>query len=230
MSNTIEYKVTNAQNDKRAANKLIEEYIPFILSCASKATGRYITESDEEFSVALSAFDEAIRSYSRDKGTFLSFAGLVIKRRITDYFRREYRAKDMVPFSALSTTDGSGTVIEFDAPAPEEHDAKYEIEALNAELSAYGFSFFDIASDSPKAEKTKSACLEAISFILRDTKILSEIKKEKRLPITAVSKTSGVRKKLLERHRRYITAVVLIMTGEYEIIREYFPQLKGGQL
>ena len=63
----------------------------FIRSIASKATGRFITESDDERFVALIAFHEAVRSYDDSKGSFRSFAALVIKRRLVDYMASQAR-------------------------------------------------------------------------------------------------------------------------------------------
>jgi len=47
---------------------------------------------DDEASIGLLAFNEAIDKYSEDKGAkFLTFAEIVIKRRLTDYYRKESR-------------------------------------------------------------------------------------------------------------------------------------------
>jgi len=52
--------------------------------------GRYVAYGqDDELSIALMAFVEAIRSYDVSKGNFLSFSQNVIKRRIIDYYRKE---------------------------------------------------------------------------------------------------------------------------------------------
>ncbi len=44
---------------------------------------------DEELSIALMAFNEAIDGYDTSKGSFLSFAKLVINRRLIDYLRKK---------------------------------------------------------------------------------------------------------------------------------------------
>lgn len=80
-----------AQQDEEYLNQFILENRRFIRSIASKATGRFITESDDEWSVALIAFHEAVRSYDDSKGSFCSFAALVIKRRLVDYMASQAR-------------------------------------------------------------------------------------------------------------------------------------------
>ena len=80
-----------AAHDRRAAEDFIAQNRQFILRCASKCTRRYVTCSDDAWSVALMAFSEAISLYQADKGSFLPFAELVIRRRLTDFVRSEGR-------------------------------------------------------------------------------------------------------------------------------------------
>ncbi|MCD8510679.1 MAG: sigma-70 family RNA polymerase sigma factor [Bacillus sp. (in: Bacteria)] len=83
------------QGDEDHENEFIKKYIPFIQNTATKVCKRYIrTTDDDEFSIALIAFNEAIHNFSENKGSsFLSFASLVIRRRIIDYIRQEQRKK-----------------------------------------------------------------------------------------------------------------------------------------
>ncbi|HAK42826.1 MAG TPA: hypothetical protein DCM59_09170, partial [Clostridium sp.] len=57
------------------------------MKCTSKITRKYITKSDDEWSVSLRAFVQAIQGYELNKGNFLSFAELIIRRRLIDYLR-----------------------------------------------------------------------------------------------------------------------------------------------
>ena len=60
-------------------NSLIERHMPFLIRTVSNFTGRYISvENDEEFSIGLLAFAEAVKRYEPDRGNFLSFAKLVM--------------------------------------------------------------------------------------------------------------------------------------------------------
>lgn len=57
--------------DEGARNQLIDDFTPFILKVASQAAGRYLNlGQDEEISVALLAFNEAISAYNEKKGPF----------------------------------------------------------------------------------------------------------------------------------------------------------------
>ena len=46
---------------------------------------------DDELSIAMMAFHEAIGGYSRTRGSFLKYAAMLIRSRLVDYSRREQR-------------------------------------------------------------------------------------------------------------------------------------------
>ena len=52
-----------------------------------------------------------------------------------------------------------------------------------------------------------------------NTALLDELLKSGRLPMAELVKASSVERKTLERHRKYILAMLLIHTNGYEIIR-----------
>lgn len=68
---------------------LIKQCEFFILRTASDISKRYISNNDDEYSIALLAFVQAIEGYDIDKGSFFSFAELLMKRRLVDYFRTQ---------------------------------------------------------------------------------------------------------------------------------------------
>ena len=54
---------------------LIERHMAFIIRTISSLTGRYVAvENDEEFSIALSAFAEAVEKYDEKRGSFLGLS------------------------------------------------------------------------------------------------------------------------------------------------------------
>ena len=107
-------KVVAAKANREACNELIHEYNNFILSVTSKVIGKFDTEHDEEVSIAMIDFHETIQKYEIGKGSFLSFAALMIKSRLIDYMRKESKAIIETPFSSLSQNDEDGDEIAFD--------------------------------------------------------------------------------------------------------------------
>ncbi|MBR6575453.1 MAG: hypothetical protein IKK61_10785, partial [Clostridia bacterium] len=70
-----------AKEDLQKADDLIRDYIPFIRSEASKCISRLCTEQDDEYSIAMIAFHEAILGYEHGRGAFLSYASMLIRSR-----------------------------------------------------------------------------------------------------------------------------------------------------
>ena len=73
------------------------------------------------------------------------------------------------------------------------------------------------------------ACRRALAHARAHPDLLEELVARKRLPIARLAQGSGVERKTLERHRKYLVALLLIHTNGYEIIRGHLKQvLKGG--
>ncbi len=228
MQNNLEERILAAQNNTALRDDIISEYRSFISSCAKKACGRYITVRDDEMSIAMIAFDESITKYDFSKGNFLHFAAILIKSRLIDFMRKEYKHSGEVAFSQLSQVDEQGNIKEFEIEDRSTciSDAKYEMEAVEQELLRYGISFFELPKSTPKSKKTKKDCFLVIGHILHSPIILSGIKEKGMLPIKTVTEQVKVNKKLLERHRAYIIAAIVILSGEYATLSEYFKEGK----
>jgi RNA polymerase sigma factor len=217
-----------AAGNEAALEQLIMQERAYILACAGKTLVRHIHKESEEEFLAIEAFVEAVKDYSYEKGSFLSFAKLVIRRRLIDGIRKEKTMEHIIPM------DPSDLVIEqdkYDAEhlwerADPETGIAYEIESLSKVLKKYGFSFFDLTACSPKAEKTKEACRTAVLYIIETEMIFLEIRAKRLLPIKIIEKNTGVPRKILERHRKYIIAVAEILKGEYRCLAPYVSSMK----
>lgn len=209
-----------AKTDEQALNNLIETQKSWILKVCSDVTHRYITDSDDEWSTALLAFHEAVQSYDESKGTFLAFASVVIRRRLLDDIRSQWRHKGEIHVLEGELEE------EPDRSIDTAQAAREEIAAAQAILKPYGFSFFDLAESSPKAEKTKAACCSAVIALLKDGELLDKMRKNKALPMKELEKASGVARKILDRHRRYIIAAAEILSGEYPVLAEYLGYIR----
>ncbi|MBE6915358.1 MAG: hypothetical protein E7471_01825 [Ruminococcaceae bacterium] len=225
----MEDRVLLAQNDDYVRNELIKEYKNFILSSTGITLGRKVTEEDDACSVAMLAFNEAIDKFDESKGKFLSFAGICIRARLNDWLRKEYRQREgIIPFSSIGSSDAEETEFDVEDPRAEISDAAIEIECARSELEKYKISFFDLPQYSPKSFKTKLECQRVIKHLISDEEAIDSIKKKKTLPIKRIVEKTKVNEKLLERHRKYIIACVVILDGEYEIISDYLKFAKKG--
>ena len=83
-------QVYAAKTDSEAADALIRQYMGFIRAEAAKFLHRAPVEGqDEEFSIVLLAFYEAILGYEKHRGAFLAYASRGIRSRLIDHYRRE---------------------------------------------------------------------------------------------------------------------------------------------
>ena len=101
-----------------------------------------------------------------------------------------------------------------------------EIEAVQQLLGRYGFSFFDLTECSPKAEKTKTVCAKAVVALLKNPELFRKMQEGRSLPMKELLKLTGLPKKVVERHRRYIIAAAEIMNGEYPLLKEYMEYIR----
>ncbi len=235
MLQNINQLAQRAAWDSNALEQLVQENEGFILHCAGKAAGKYITKSDDEWSIALEGFLQAVEAFTPQKGSFLPFAQLIIGRRLTDEWRRKRKYLPEVPANPAVF---DGTLEEEDAQFPlqmalvkslsviPQDDLKLEIDAVAQILKNYGFSFFDLIDCSPKSQKTKLACARAIDFLLEHPLLLSDLKVSKRLPIGPLQKNLKLPRKILERHRKYIIAAVEILSGEYPGLASYMQSVR----
>lgn len=227
--------VLEAQQSSQKADRLIKEYIPFIRSEASKAISRLCTPQDDEYSIAMIAFHEAILGFDKGRGSFLGYAALVIRSRIADYQRKEARHRGSI--SLYTENEEEGTTL-MDTIADSRNEAeenagleatKQEIAELAAVMAQFGVSFTDVAENCPRQQRTMEACSRAISYGAQNRELLDNLLKTKKLPMAQLTEGSGAERKTLERHRKYILAMLLIYTNGYEIIRGHIRHIVKGK-
>lgn len=213
----------------------------------STITGRIVTTSDDEWIIAMSAVNEALDRYTEDQGDFWPFAVLVIKSRVTDHYRKLPTYSEEVPvrpevFEGGWPDDGTerpedmetaGKLYGEDACASQtdtEEGLREEIEELAGELSGYGFSFFDLAGCSPGRTFSRQSCGKALRSIFLPPPLVEKLRKTGILPAREIRKRSGVSQKILDKHRKYLIAAVLILSGDYPGLAEYLkPVMKLGE-
>ena len=210
----INEEILNIRRDANLLDAFLQDYETFVLASASEVSKRFISKSDDEWSIALIAFYNAIKSFDADKGSFFPYAKLMIRSRLIDYFRSQGRHANQI---SLEFVEESEMITE-----SRELGVNEEIESLTQTLKQYGFGFAELARSSPKAEKTRDACKKAVRYLIKTPVLLADMQKTKMLPIKIIEKNTQVPRKILERHRRYIMTAAEIITGDYPNLREYF--------
>lgn len=225
---SINERVVNIRENEYEINQLVEEYKPFIASCTEKVAGRYVRYGeDDELSIAMLGFVEAIKSFNNDKGNFLPFAQNVIKRRLIDYYRKEKRNSNVISLNEYTEAGddefdlSAAEALQVHSTREESEYRKLEIEQLKKELDTWDISFFDLAESSPKQLKTRTICSNATRYLLSRPELVRVVKEKRYLPVAEISKALGIPRKFIERSRKYIIAVVIISTGDYQYIQDY---------
>ena len=224
----INARLEDIRHNKEDIGRFVEEYKPFIASCAGKAAGRFMSYgTDDELSIAMIAFVEAINSFDSKKGNFFTFSRNVIKRRIIDYYRSEKRHSNVVSLNLyMEEKDdeydlSSGEAVQRHADQRLAELRRLELQELGRELEQWKITYRDLARVSPKHKKTRLQCAELAGIILSRPEILQPIMIKKYLPVAELERVSGLPRKFIERFRKYVIAVVVIAIGDYEYIKDY---------
>lgn len=238
MTATINQLALSAARNEQRREELIRSQEQTILRTASAACRRFVSRSDDEWSVALGAFSKAVDVYTAEKGDFLPFAQMLIKRELIDYYRSQknvLREVTVAPHVLEGSgepeedTEGVYLAVVKSSRAASDNSLREEILAANELLSAYGFRFFDLTECSPQQDKTRKECAVAIRFMLTDSALFAALEKTHKLPIKALAVASGVSRKTLDRYRKYIIMAVLILDGDYPQLAEYLKFVKEAQ-
>lgn len=195
-------QMTNQQE----RSELIDDYKPFILKIVSNLKNAYVSiENDEEYSIGLIAFDEAIKRYKIDKGHFLGFAKLVIESRLKNFWQSEARHQhDSIDNLTVSVEDHI--------------DLKLEIEAFEKELQYFGLDFDLLIDYQPKHMDTRTRAIEIGQLTGLNKTIMTQVYSKRRLPVTLISRTFNYSVKIIKTSKFFILATSLVFYKNFENI------------
>jgi RNA polymerase sigma factor len=215
---TLEERVINARGNSDRLNTLIKEFKPFIASVAQKRVGRYLEYGrDDELSVALMAFREAIGSFKAGRARFLSFARMVISLRLIDHYRKLEHGIE-VPGDEFEEDIWEKQSVELYQMEEEEEDRKAEVAAYAGLLQRWDIDITRLAQVSPKSQALKEKYQDISRMIAGDAIMLKILMDTKRLPIKEIEAKIPIHRKKLERGRIYIIAMVLAIVSGFSYI------------
>ena len=238
MRDSVNTAAFAASSDARKREDLILSQEQTILRTASLVCNRYITRQDDEWSVALSAFNRAIDTYDSGKGDFIPYAQILIRRGLIDYFRSQKSTLNEVPVAPHimegngepgEDKDGVYLAVVSASTALSSGSLRDEILSMNEKMREFGFRFFDLTECSPRQEKTKQECARAVRYMLSRPELLRELEQTHKLPVKSLSASSGVPRKTLDRYRRYLIMAVLVLSGDYPFLQEYLKFMKEAK-
>jgi len=204
------------------AERLIQDFLPFIVKTVSTVVKRYITpENDDEFSIGVHAFYEAAKRYTAERGEFLSFAKIVIRSRVLNFLESGKKEK-----TAFSLDDEAYQHItaslesQFGDPALEKENViADEIELLNVALKDFHFSLEDLASCAPKHQETRNRAILIGETVQKDVPLKEKMYEKKRLPVTEISRKYSFTEKILKGSKHFIITVIVIIDRKLKNLR-----------
>ncbi|MBP1993572.1 RNA polymerase sigma factor SigI [Paenibacillus eucommiae] len=220
------------QGDLRLRNQFIADYQPYVAKVTSRFCKRYIDPTrDDEFSIALAAFNEAIHQFSAPMGrSFLGFAETVMRRRLIDHLRKEQRFRGQIPYSSFEQEDEDNNVINpIEVHQAIEHYEKQkgieerqnEIIDFSRSLAEFDIAFSELAAASPKHDDSRQMLFTIGRSLARDSDLMQVLLTKKQLPIKELLERVKVSRKTLERNRKFLIAIAIIHNGSYPYLRDY---------
>lgn len=225
--------ITSAKDgDQEVQNYLLKMYQPYIAKCVSEVCKRYIDpKHDDEFSVGLFAFNEAIQTYSSEKGSsFLSFAKLVVKRKVIDYIRFVQKTPHTASLDESydeEKMENPAEIVAANEIYQEEQETWYrreEIADFTEKLWAYKLTLAELTEASPKHRDARESAIRTAKTLYDNVELREFVRLKKKLPIKELVKKVDVSKKTLERNRKYILAIFIVLSEDYLYLKDY---LKG---
>ena len=185
---------------------LIQENMALIIRTVSAVTGRYVSvENDDEFSVALDAFAEAVERFTPDRGSFASFAALVIRSRVINYLQKENKYAAELSLESMQE-DGQDLA----EPQKENLELKEEIGQFVKELEKFDLTLDELVSKAPKHTDTRVRAVYVAEKSSQNEEIVSKTYQKKKLPIRSVALFCMVSEKIVKTSKTFILATMLV--------------------
>ena len=200
-------------------NELIEEYIPFIIKTISKFTNRYVSiENDEEFSIGLVGFYEAVQKYNNDKGPFLPFAQLVITSRLKNYYNKENKHNLHISMDSMEE-EGINIKEKLSNPIEDKSELVDEMDELKREINIFGFSLEDLVDEAPKHVDTRANALDLSEKVSKDKPLVDFMYTKMRLPIKQISLKYRVTQKVIKGSKKFIITGIIIFYRNFRNLK-----------
>lgn len=212
-------KVKMAKKDPQALNDLLKEQRGIVIRMVDQYP--IPNRREEHMQIGFIALQEAIVKYDEDRGRFLSFASQVIRSRLIDYERKVYRQTRNESLELIGDEEQELSYSEIQMAMSqfrkdqERELIQLEIAAYNQELAEWGLTFQELVRVSPKQERLRNRYFCVVRFLLDSQELMSWMDQHHKLPIQAIVSGLGEKKRNLERGRKYILAMVVLLKGEY---------------
>ncbi|WP_136479592.1 RNA polymerase sigma-I factor [Acetivibrio thermocellus] len=211
--------------DTKLKEEFIKDNVPYIIRTISNILGIVVDDrNSEEFSIGLAAFNEAIDRYDADKnGNFYTYSFVVIKSRLYDFIRRNRKHNNVLPFSYIEeSTRVDERLLMSDASGQfEKIEVRQELVSFEKSLKEFGISLKDLVLSSPKHKDSRLLLIKIARIIADDDNMFRKLVEKKYIPMKEVLSRIKVNHKTIQRNRKFIIAVSLILRSNLYDLKEY---------
>jgi RNA polymerase sigma factor len=209
------------QGEHSIRGELIQHYRPFIIRVTSHICKRQIFWNDDEASIGLIAFNEAIDRYNGSYGkSFESFAQTVIHNRLIDQFRKNSKTVKTESLwvsdhdeMELSHAEIASSIAAFE-DQESANELVEELQNFRETLKGYGIRFDELEESSPDHRDTRIQLIRIAKDFSKYPFLLDQLEKTKKLPLRDMLDYVAVSKKTLERNRKYLISLILIYSSD----------------
>ena len=212
--------------DHALREQFIADSLPFIKRIVRRATHSFFVEHEDEFSIALTAYNQAIDHYHVGSDVpFEPFARLLIKNRLLDWFRKQSRTNREIALSDDISEDG--IPLEDRLADPQSVDVQQKIECeeamiqLQVKLQQFGLSLPTLVARFPRHQDSRLLCIRIARQLSEDASLYGQLIQTHRLPGAELSRRCAVPLKTIEKNRASIIFLTQLMCSELQTIKSY---------
>ncbi len=198
----------------------IEENKSTILKIVCDTLGKStITKNSIEFEIGISAFNSALDSYDiNSKGIFLSYVEKVIKEYIISYLRNKQSNEPSADFAAdeksylyYSTED------------------KEKLSTFKNKLWELDIVLQDLVLECPTDDSSVQSALKIAKTLAENDKTYKKLFAKKDIPYEDLDDNTKAQKKYIEKYKKYILVLCVIIKEDLKIIHSYFKNVENGK-
>lgn len=219
--------------DHRLREQLIADHVPFIKRTVRRITHTYFVDQNDEYSIALEAFNTAIDHYHAESDVpFEAYAGLLIKNRLLNWFRQQKHALPTVSLSESDTDDGIPLSERLADPKGSQIQENLEFEEamihLELALKQFRLTMAVVTARFPSHQDSCRLCIRVARQLTSDDALYGHMMQCQQLPGQELARRCQVSVKTIEKNRSSIIFLSLLMQSELQGIQAYITYFEKG--
>lgn len=212
----------------------IRDSLPDIRRIVRRLTHSFAVEQSDEYSIALEMFNVAIDRFKPDSQVpFLSFASLIIRNRVYDWFNQQKTARQVLSFTDCETDDGTPLADRLADPASaqfcEDLETETSLARLECQLKAFGLGFNRMVEQFPKHRDSRLLCIRLARHLAGDAQLMAQTMKKHRLPVAELARRSTVPVKTIDKNRASIIFLALLLRSDLDLLKTYIAAFEKGE-